>query len=263
MNILERIVEQKRKEIETAKKRKPLSKLQDETKNARSLARRPFRNLFEQKNVLITEVKPKSPSAGTLIEVSPIDVAEIYAGSVADAISVLTDEKFFGGSPELLEEVAEIVPQPVFRKDFIIDPYQVYETAASDASAFLLIAAILSVDEMRSLRELGSSLGLDTLTEVHTKEELEKALEAGAPLLGVNNRNLKTLEIDLALTDELAPHIPREVPFVSESGITTKADVERVRAAGARGILVGTSILRAADPLRHIEELQSVLNKNT
>jgi len=259
MNVLDKIVRTKKAEIEALKADKPLVLIEKEAKEKKRSAQ-PFISLFETDTVLIAEVKPKSPSAGTLIEASPLEVAEIYAESDADAISVLTDKQYFGGSLDLLQRVSKIVPQPILRKDFIIDPYQVYETSLSNASAFLLIAAILSAGEMRELRVLGAALGLDTLTEVHNETELEKALESGAPLIGINNRNLQTLEIDLAVTERLSGKIPDSIAFISESGLATPDDVKRVRAAGARGILVGTSILRASDPLAFIASFKAALS---
>src|SRR6185503_8317542 len=153
MNVLEKIVLTKRQEIEGLKREKPLEEIEREAR-ARKVTRRPFRPLFDSRNVLIAEVKPKSPSAGDLTG-SPLEIADVYSESEADAISVLTDAEYFGGSLELLEQVAKVVTQPILRKDFIIDPYQVYETALTDASAFLLIASVLSADEMRQLRDLG------------------------------------------------------------------------------------------------------------
>ena len=259
VNILDKIIANKRCEFEANIAKKSLATIRAEAEKVPH-TRKPFRALFAAGNVLIAEVKPKSPSVGTLIEASPLETAEIYAESSADAISVLTDEKYFGGSLELLEKVSKIVPQPLLRKDFIIDAYQVYETALTNASAFLLIAAVLSADEMRSFRELGKRFGLDTITEIHTAEELLKALESGADLIGINNRNLQTLDIDLVMTETLAPGIPASVPFVSESGIENAEDVRRVRGIGARGILVGTSILRSQDPLAAIRALKLALS---
>lgn len=258
MNVLDRIVQTKKSEIHALQMAMPIEEVMAAATSAPS-TRHPFRALFDTQNVLIAEVKPKSPSAGTLIESSPLETAEIYAQSEADAISVLTDKEYFGGSLQLLDKVSEIVTQPILRKDFIIDPYQVYETALTDASAFLLIAAILSADEMRNLRSLGKQFGLDTITEVHTEAELETALESDADLIGINNRNLQTLEIDLAMTERLASQIPASIPFISESGIENAVDVARVRAAGAKGILVGTSILRASDPLAAVTSLSRAL----
>ncbi|MCE9541200.1 indole-3-glycerol phosphate synthase TrpC [Candidatus Kaiserbacteria bacterium] len=254
MNILDDIVATKRAEVEDAKKRAPLETL---VPRPRTSGRFVF--LFETGPVLIAEIKPKSPSEGALIERSPLDIADLYAKSGADVISVLTDSTYFGGSLALLEDVRAHVPQLLLRKDFIIDPYQVHETAASSADVFLLIASILQTDELRSLRELGESFGLDALIEVHDEADIEKALASGARVIGINNRDLTKMETDLATTERLAHMIPRSIPLVSESGIHQSGDVERVRKAGARGILVGTSILRSENPLEHISELKKSL----
>ena len=254
MTILDDIIATKRTEIEEAKKIAPQDTfvLKEHTVGR-------FPALFERGSVLIAEIKPKSPSAGTLIERSPLDIADLYARSTADVISVLTDAKYFGGSLDLLKDVRARIPQLILRKDFIIDEYQVYETAASSADIFLLIASILNTDELRSLRELGESLGLDALVEVHDKSDIEKALSSGARVIGINNRDLTKMETDLTTTERLASLIPSHIPLVSESGIHEPADATRVRKAGARGILVGTSILRAEDTLAHISELKKAL----
>lgn len=264
MNVLDKIVHAKRAELEAAKATRPLEVLRNEARQFK-LQKRPFRSLFGSADaaVLIAEIKPRSPSEGILIEKSPLDVADLYAKSEADVISVLTDEKYFGGSIELLQQVRQRVSQSILRKDFIIDEYQVYETFLSGADAFLLIAAILSKEELARLSKLGSSLGLGTLVEIHDEGDLEKALASGADVLGINNRDLKTLETDIAVTESLARRIPKETPSISESGIYTAEDVRRVRKCGVRGILVGTSILQSSDPLAKITELKQALHNQT
>jgi indole-3-glycerol phosphate synthase len=258
MNVLDEIVAHKRNEIEQSKATIPLDALKSTIADGRH-EQRPFRALFEAGPVLIAEIKPKSPSAGELIAQSPLDVADIYAKSEVDVISVLTDAKYFGGDLELLKNVRARVPQTILRKDFIVDEYQVYETAAAGADAFLLIAAALDAGALGSLAALGKELGLGTLVEVHDEEELERALSCSADITGINNRNLKTLAVDLGVTELLAKKIPAGTPFISESGIFSAADVERVSKAGARGILVGTSILQSSDPLAKIAELKQAL----
>ena len=245
-----------------AKNVRSLASLKEEAASYK-LARRPFAELFNTKRVFIAEVKPKSPSAGELIDASsfdnaqdkPLETADLYAKSGVDAISVLTDEKYFGGSLQLLRDVRARVPQAVLRKDFIIDEYQIYESLLAGADAFLLIAAILPSEELRRLHELGTTLGMDCLVEVHDESELAEALGIDAGIIGINNRNLKTLEIDLGVTEHMMTHIPQGNFVVSESGIETAEDVRRVRDIGVRGILVGTSILRSPDPLKKIKEL--------
>ncbi len=258
MNILDEIVATKRLEIEALKREKSLLVIAEEAQK-KVAGRHPFRELFEKGPVLIAEIKPKSPSAGELIAHDPMKIADLYKASDADVISVLTDEKYFGGSVGLLKMIRETVPQTVLRKEFIIEPYQVYETALIGADAFLLIAAVLSREALASLIQLGASLGLDALVEVHDEADIEKSLSAGARVIGINNRDLRSLKIDLATTERLTARIPTDIPVVSESGIETAEDVARVRKAGARGILVGTSILRSDDPIAKIAELKHAL----
>ena len=258
MNVLDEIVANKRLEVERALAALPLSSLEKQAL-AFKPARRPFRALFDKGAVLIAEIKPRSPSAGQLIMRPPQEVAEWYAKSEADAISVLTDEKYFGGSIELLKQVRAAVPQAILRKDFIVEEYQVYETLLCGADAFLLIANTLRAEELSRLIALGKRLGLDALVEVHDEEDVRKALEAKAELIGINNRDLKTLEVDLATTERLIKLVPTETPAVSESGIESVADVRKVRGWGVRGILAGTAILQSSDPLGKIQELKKAL----
>ncbi|MCR4280725.1 MAG: indole-3-glycerol phosphate synthase TrpC [Candidatus Kaiserbacteria bacterium] len=258
MNVLDEIVATKRKEIAVLKALRPLESLQKEADSFKT-DRRPFHTLFEKGPVLIAEIKPRSPSAGELIADSPLEIADLYAKSDADVISVLTDADYFGGSNDLLERVRARVPQTILRKDFIIDEYQVYETLLLKADVYLLIAAILSQDELAKLIALGESLGLETLVEVHDEQDVEKALGAGAKIIGINNRDLTTFKTDIAATENLVGKIPQNIPVLSESGIVTAEDVKRVRALGIGGILVGTSVLQSDNPLEKINELKQAL----
>ena len=241
-----------------AKAAHPLEELQKAAEEYKS-DRRPLRKLLDRGPVLIAEIKPRSPSAGELMVQPPLEVADLYAKSGADIISVLTDKPYFGGSLELLKEVRARVPQAILRKDFIIDEYQVYETFLSGADAFLLIANILREENIIKFIGLAEALDLDYLLEVHDAEEIEKALRCGAGLIGINNRDLKSLKVDIETTQKLIQYIPSYIPVVSESGIETAADVRRVREWGARGILVGTSILQSDNPLEKIKELKQAL----
>lgn len=258
MTVLDEIVAKKRQEIEAAKAATPLEELQKEAVGFKP-DRRPFNALFRKGRVLIAEIKPKSPSAGVLTQAAPLYLAELYGKSEADVISVLTDKEYFGGSLSLLKDVRAKVPQPVFRKDFIIDEYQVYETFLSGADAFLLIANILSADELNKLMAIAQALDLGCIVEVHDEAELSKALNASPLIVGINNRNLKTMEVDVHTSERLLQDIPPGTFAVSESGIETAADVRKVREWGARGILVGTSILRSEDPVEKIKELKAAL----
>ena len=258
MNILDKIVETKRRELEKAKAAMPLETLRE---NISTSERRPFQSLFERpEGALIAEIKPRSPSAGTLIETDSLAVADLYAKSKADIISVLTDKEHCGGDAQLLQEVRARVPQAVLRKDFIIDEYQIYEAKAIGADAILLIVGILDDIALHAMLALARDLAIDTLTEVHDEDEMERAIAAGAPLIGINNRDLKTLSIDLATTERLMKMVPAGVRTISESGIASSADVQRVRAAGVCGVLVGTSILQSDDVLAKIAELKQALS---
>ncbi|MBI5456892.1 indole-3-glycerol phosphate synthase TrpC [Candidatus Kaiserbacteria bacterium] len=259
MSILDEIVATKRAEIEALAKETTIDEMRSAAlSHARQRTTRPFLSLFE-KPVLIAEIKPRSPSAGALIQSDPLALTESYAKSSADVISVLTDQKYFGGNLQLLKDVRGKVPQTILRKDFLVDPYQIYETTLSGADTYLLIAAALGTEALAHLIAFGASLGMDALVEVHDEKDLHKALEAGAKILGINNRDLKTFNVDLQTTETLMKKVPSSIPVVSESGIETADDVKRVRAAGVRGILVGTSILRSGDPLAKINELKAAL----
>ncbi|HEX2621430.1 MAG TPA: indole-3-glycerol phosphate synthase TrpC [Phototrophicaceae bacterium] len=195
---------------------------------------------------LIAEVKKASPSKGVLIEnFDPVDIGETYAENGAAAISVLTDKQFFQGDLKYLYDVRNAVEVPVLRKDFVIDPYQVYAGRASGADAILLIVAALADSQMTELHELIHELGMAALVEVHDEAELERALKIGASLIGVNNRNLKTFDVDLEITTRIARLVPENVTLVAESGISTTADVQRMGQSGAHAVLVGEALVKA------------------
>jgi indole-3-glycerol phosphate synthase len=198
---------------------------------------------------LIAEIKKASPSRGLLVpDFDPLRLAGIYQANGAAAISVLTDQKYFQGSLDYLRQVAAQEPRlPVLRKDFIFDPYQVYEARAAGASAILLIAAELESQVLSELRQLAESLGLAALVEVHAEEELEQALLSGARLVGINNRNLKDFTVNLDVTARLRPLVPSEVLLVAESGIRSRADVDRMCSLGVDAILVGEALVTAQD----------------
>jgi indole-3-glycerol phosphate synthase len=206
----------------------------------------------------IAEIKRASPSQGTIRE--PLDVREIagaYRAARASAISVLTEGPFFNGSLTDLTEARKAVDLPLLRKDFIIDPYQVYETRAHRADAILLIAAALEPSHLLELYSLAKSLSLHPLVEVHTLGELETARKAGATLIGINNRDLATFKTRLETTFELLPHVPPEAVVVSESGISRPDEVHRLATAGVDAILVGEALLKSPDPGALLRELLS------
>ncbi len=198
---------------------------------------------------VIAEIKKASPSRGVIAEqFDPAEIARRYEAGGATALSVLTDQQFFEGALQHLEQARAVTRLPVLRKDFTLDVYHLWQAAAHGADAVLLIVAILSRDELTLLLARARDLDLDALVEVHDREELDRALEAGADLVGVNNRNLRTFEVSLETSLRLAEHIPPQVLAVSESGIRTPEDVGRLAAAGYRAFLVGESLMRSADP---------------
>ncbi len=209
---------------------------------------------------LIAEVKRVSPAKGPLNpSLSPAALARRYEAAGAHALSVLTDAAFFHGSDGDLAEARAAVSLPVLRKDFVIAPYQVYEARAIGADAVLLIAALLDAPLLAELQALAESLGLAALVEVHAEDEVAKALEVGASLIGINNRNLATFEVDLATTERVCRRLPAGTTIVSESGIASAADVRRVVDAGATAILVGEALVTAPDPEARIGELLGAL----
>ncbi len=194
------------------------------------------------------EVKRRSPSRGEIrANFDPVACAVAFAEGGAAAISVLTDESFFGGHLDFLAAVRGAVAMPLLRKDFVIDAYQVDEARVAGADAVLLIAAALAKGELASLRARAEALGLCALVEVHDEAELDAALASGARVIGINNRDLRTFETDLAVTERLAPRVPKGVVVVAESGIFTRTDMTRLAASGAHAFLVGESLMRAAD----------------
>ena len=254
--ILDEIVETKRREVAQRKETIPLRALE------KMIAGRPPARDFKAALdadagcAIIAEVKRRSPSRGLLREdFDPVRIALEYESHGAAAGSVLTDETFFGGSDADLSVVGSAVTLPVFRKEFVIDPYQVYETRAIGADALLLIAAILTEGQLREYRELADSLGLAALVEVHDREELEKTLAAGAEIVGINNRDLKTFVTDIRTSMELASLIPKDRIAISESGIRTRGEIETLLKAGIRAFLIGETLIAAPEIGPKLKEL--------
>jgi len=212
--------------------------------------------LQARRRAIIAEVKKASPSKGIMrADFDPLRVAKSYAANGAVAISVLTEERYFQGSLEHLAAIRTAVSVPLLRKDFLFDPYQLQEARAFGADAVLLITAILDDVLLRDLLQLAGELQLSALVEVHEGAELERALESGARLLGINNRDLRTFRTSLATTEELVPRVPADALVVTESGIETSADIERLERAGVRAFLIGETLMRAADPGAKLAEL--------
>ena len=207
----------------------------------------------------IGEVKKASPSAGIIAwDFDPVRTALIYDEAGADCISVLTDEKFFQGHLDYLALIRNKVPRPILRKDFTLHEVQIYQAALAGADAVLLIVAALASDELKRLRAAAAQIGIDCLVEVHDATELDRALDAGADFIGINNRNLATFELDLSVTEQLAPRVPDGCTIVSESGIRTVEDVRRVVGAGVHAALVGESLMRAPEPRVLLESFLAV-----
>lgn len=213
---------------------------------------------WAEKLALIAEVKKASPSAGIIrADFDPVEIARIYEANGASCLSVLTDERFFQGHDDYFRAVREAVSIPMIRKDFTVDPYQIYETRALGADAILLIVAALTPSQIRDFLGIAAEVGLDALVEVHTEEEMHLAVDAGASLVGINSRDLKRFVTDLATVERLAPMAPPGSTLVAESGIKTPEDVERVRRAGAHAILVGESLMRQSDIGAAVRELMA------
>ncbi len=207
---------------------------------------------------LIAEVKKASPSKGVLRPYfDPMALAKTYAENGAAAISVLTDADYFQGSPEHLAAIRQAVGLPLLRKDFIYDEYQVYESAAYGADALLLITAILEPKQLENLLAVSRRLGMGCLVEVHDEEELKKALDAGAEVIGINNRNLNTFEVDLTTTQRILPFVPEDKTVVSESGISRREDVKRLEGWGVDAVLIGEALVTARNVPERIKELMS------
>jgi len=249
------ILSNKRKEAEAIEGKK--SELRKQ-----ALLRNDFRgfrsNLFKPGIVtVIAECKAASPTAGTIAgKYDPVAQAKSYERGGAGAISVLTDQEYFKGCLEDMKKVRSEVALPVLRKDFILTEAQVYESVASGADAFLLIVAALTDEELKRLYELGRTLQSDVLVEVHDLAEMDRALEIDAEIIGINNRNLHTFEVDLKTTSELAPEIPSECLGISESGIRTREDVEFVKEQGIHCLLIGESLMRDGDPEKALKQLR-------
>jgi indole-3-glycerol phosphate synthase len=258
---LEAILAEKRKEVDRLKKR-GLSTTRDndippirDFKAAISLLGR---------TGLIAEIKFASPSAGVIREkTDPLPIARIYEEAGAAAVSLLTDERFFGGELGQLPRLKRGISLPILRKDFIIDEVQVRESFLYGADAILLIARILSRQQLKELLIICRELGLTSLTEVHDRHDLEKAIDCGAEIIGVNNRNLDTFEVDLRTTLELAPLVPDKHIVVSESGIRNGEDIRLLNRDGVRAVLVGTSIMRSDDVAKKTRELVYAGNVGT
>lgn len=259
-DILKQIIEHKILEVDAAKSAASMKELQHRISDLEDTPRGFERHLREaessQWTPVIAEVKKGSPSKGIIrADFDPLEIAEIYQNNGATCLSVLTDEKFFLGHLRYLSLIRETVSLPLLRKDFICDPYQIYEARAAGADAILLIAAMLELSQLRDFHATAQEIGLDVLLEVHDETEMEIALQTECTLIGVNNRNLRTFVTDLETTARLAKIITGDRLLVAESGINNRADIERLTRDGARAFLIGESLMRENDIGAKLQEL--------
>lgn len=258
MSVLKEIFAEKRRDLQRLKASRPLSAVEDAAKSA------PDPHNFvacirgaRTKPALIAEVKKSSPSAGLLAaEVDPVDLAGVYARNGATAVSVLTEHRYFDGKLDDLYSIRKRWRRlPLLRKDFIFDPYQIYETRAAGADAVLLIAAALGGGQLRELHALAADIGLTALVEVHSLQELEMVLRIHPVLVGINNRNLHDMRVRLEVTERLRPCVPEGIAVVAESGVRGPSDVARMANAGADAVLIGEALVTSAHPAGRLEEL--------
>lgn len=257
--ILDKILVHKRKELAEVKLREPIDTIRKKIDSS-SIRRRSFKNALRAHSInIIAEIKKASPSKGIIRNMfDPVRLGHLYEYAGAAAISVLTETHFFKGDLSYLKDVREVTARPLLRKDFIIDEYQIHEAALAGADAVLLIATILSIEEIKRFSTLLAEYEIDALLEVHTAEELERALEADVDIIGINNRNLYTFNVSIETTYNLLRRIPKNKTVVSESGIRTYADIQALRSVGVHAFLIGESILRADNIVEKIHELQGV-----
>ena len=258
-DILDTIVARKREEIEARSRLHPLADLRVRIADAppvRGFAAAIEAKIANGQPAVIAEIKKASPSKGVIRpDFKPADIARSYALGGAACLSVLTDVDFFQGADAYLQQAREACALPVLRKDFTVDAYQVHEARVLGADCILLIVAALDDAQLADLSMLAMGLGMDVLIEVHDIDELERALQVPAPLLGINNRNLRTFEVSLEVTLAMRDAVPRDRRLVTESGIVAPADVVRMRAAGIEAFLVGETFMRAADPGAALRQL--------
>ena len=254
MSILEKIVASKRKEIEEKKNKRPFSELK---KNWVPKKTRDFKGSLDKDKIqLIGELKKASPVNGVLRQAfDPAALAKAYEHAGAAALSVLTDEPFFGGRLSYIEEIKSTVTLPILRKDFILDEYQIYESAEAGSDALLLISSLISEEELSLFIRSADALGIASLVEVHSEEDLEKSLAAGASIIGINNRDLQTFEVDLNTSEHLAERVPSGKILVSESGIHSADEVKHLEELGFHAVLIGQAFMERPNLEEAIHEV--------
>jgi indole-3-glycerol phosphate synthase len=261
MSVLQKIVEHKKKQIALAKQEVSLWELQGKLLDLKTPAKN-FKNAIavpKDKLHVIAEIKKASPSAGLIIDnYNPARIARLYQTHRVNAISVLTEEKYFQGDLYHLSLVKQVTTLPVLRKDFIIDEYQIYESRLEGADAILLIAGLLFKSEIQKFLDIAKEIGLQCMVEVHNEAELNKVLDTSADIIGINNRNLSTLKVDLKTTVELRPKVPRDKIVISESGIRSKEDIKLLKDLKVNAILIGHYLLEQRDTMgKALKELMA------
>ncbi len=253
--ILNKIIEEKKKELKNSKSSVSLKEVRKRVGDAEN--NRGFKKSLANDSInIIAEIKKASPSKGIIREdFNPVEIAKIYQDNGAVAISVLTDKKFFQGDIQYLNQIRKNVLLPLLRKDFIIDEYQLYEAKAFGADAVLLIAAVLDKNQLTEYMELSREIGLENLVEVHSFKDLEKTMYCEAEIIGINNRDLKTFEISLKTSFELTREIPKNKVIVSESGINTNEDIVSLQKSGVNAFLIGEALMKEKDIAKKLKKL--------
>ena len=259
MTILDTIADYARIRVAEAKKQVPLEQMRERAKALDANTGFPFEQALRGQDItFICEVKKASPSRGIIAEDFPyLQIAKEYEAAGANAISVLTEPKWFKGDGSYLQEIANTVSIPCIRKDFIVDEYQIYEAKTLGASAILLIVSLLDTPTLRRYRELAESLGMSALVETHDDGEVASAIEAGVTIIGVNNRNLKDFTVDFSNSARLRPLVPQGTIFVAESGVETPEDINELRKAGTDAVLIGETLMRATDKKQALDHLKT------
>jgi indole-3-glycerol phosphate synthase len=250
--VLDEIVRHKKKEVEEKKRIKPVEELINEIKGGYSGN---FKKALQKEGIsIIGEIKKASPSKGIIKEdFDSVKIAKVYEKVDVDAISVLTEKEFFKGDDNYIREVKKVSSKPILRKDFIVDEYQIYESKILGADAVLLIVSVLG-DKLRDFYNLSKSVGLDVLVEIHDRQQLEIALEAGCDIIGINNRDLKTFNVDINTTENLIKYIPQNTTIVSESGIKTPEDIRYLASLGVDAVLIGETFMKIIDDIDKITD---------
>ena len=263
MNILDTIAQKTKERIRIQKKLQPPAQIRTLAEQTTSpLPPFAFYHALQAKNpAFICEVKKASPSKGIIAAEFPyLQIAKEYEAAGASAVSCLTEPFWFLGQDQYLQEISSCLSIPVLRKDFTVDEYMIYQAKVLGASAILLICAILDDHQLSSYHQLSRELGLSVLTEVHTEEEIERALKSGASVIGINNRNLKNFHVDLTVSSNLRKQIPSGVLLISESGIRTPQDIQSLHSQGINGFLIGETLMRSPDRKKTLTALRGIKN---